>query len=854
MMFSRKSGLNWILSLTLILSLIAWPLFGPGPVYGADTATFSITPATITIGAGESFDVTVQLTTNAPTNAAGFQLSWIRSDGAASLTCTGIDKGSFYTNGILVGGGRYSDNSTIEQYAVGLLGSQQPAGTGPLAVVHLRATQPGTYNLHLFECQASLHGELLTSVTMDGQAVVPAGPPPQSPFGLTATSVMWNCVSLHWSDNSTDEDSFLLQRALDTGFPADNTTDMLMPADATDYTDNTTATSTTYYYRVVAHNANGYSAPSNVVQVNTPPPPPDLVLTQLTQTLYDDNSFDVRLIVSNQGTTQSPVSIAGIYIDGVHQPDFDLTISALNPGSSQTRVAGVFYAAAPDHNIRVCADNNNQVIELSESNNCQQNMMHVPWPDLAVSQVFENVTGNQFYVSFTVCNNGEKGCRGTTAAAIYINGEQKLIHQVPALAVGQCYSTSQPLGPWTVTLPAPVIRVCADALNTEIEMNEQNNCLQNTLPLPDLDVTGVSAQWVTPGLTYNIVYTVRNQGDGPAAASTTSIKIDGTVVQTVSCSALEAGSSDNRTVGPFTLTPDSDTIDITSDSGSAVFESIEDNNSVGIIWNGLPDLQVTALSKQWINQGRTYNITYLVRNLGTGPSAPSSTSISIDGQVIQTLPCSALATGASENRTAGPFILSPDVDAIVVTADSASTITEINETNNSQSDTLNGIPDLRVTQIAPRWTTEYTIYEIIYRVQNVGTYPAPASATSISIDGAIIQTLPCPALDTGAFDVKTLGAFTFSPEADILAVTADVSGDVAESNEINNMTELSWEVSPRWDINMDHVLDALDLSVFVGEWNTSGAPGWTRSDWNRDGKVDSLDFSGIFSTHWNEMW
>jgi hypothetical protein len=59
---------------------------------------------------------------------------------------------------------------------------------------------------------------------------------------------------------------------------------------------------------------------------------------------------------------------------------------------------------------------------------------------------------------------------------------------------------------------------------------------------------------------------------------------------------------------------------------------------------------------------------------------------------------------------------------------------------------------------------------------------------------------------------------------------------------------------PDWDLNCDGYCNALDLSIFVSVWNATGEPGWIRSDWNKDGVVDALDFSGIFTAHWGETW
>ena len=96
----------------------------------------------------------------------------------------------------------------------------------------------------------------------------------------------------------------------------------------------------------------------------------------------------------------------------------------------------------------------------------------------------------------------------------------------------------------------------------------------------DLSITEKSEEWVVEGSTYNVIYTVKNDGDAEAGASTTSIKIDGTEEATDPVPGLAAGASHTATVGPFTMSGDSDTILVCADKDNAVSESNETNNCV----------------------------------------------------------------------------------------------------------------------------------------------------------------------------------------------------------------------------------------------------------------------------------
>ncbi len=93
---------------------------------------------------------------------------------------------------------------------------------------------------------------------------------PGAPSGLVATSTgsLYNQVNLSWTDGSSNESEFKIERKQGTG----GTYSQIgtAGANATTFTDTTAEASTTYYYRVRATNANGNSAWSNEASVVTP--------------------------------------------------------------------------------------------------------------------------------------------------------------------------------------------------------------------------------------------------------------------------------------------------------------------------------------------------------------------------------------------------------------------------------------------------------------------------------------------------------------------------------------------------------------------------------------------------------
>ncbi|HTL73742.1 MAG TPA: LamG-like jellyroll fold domain-containing protein [bacterium] len=152
---------------------------------------------------------------------------------------------------------------------------------GTLAITNAGGFGPGTYTLITYG-GALTAGSLLVndapagyyyaiSTNTPGQVnllVTLPPPPPAAPSSLAATTISSSQINLTWSDNSTNESSFLIERSLNNvNFSQIATTG----ADATAYSDTGLDAGTTYYYRVRASNAGGNSPYSNVANATTIP-------------------------------------------------------------------------------------------------------------------------------------------------------------------------------------------------------------------------------------------------------------------------------------------------------------------------------------------------------------------------------------------------------------------------------------------------------------------------------------------------------------------------------------------------------------------------------------------------------
>ncbi|MBP7866306.1 MAG: fibronectin type III domain-containing protein [Acidobacteria bacterium] len=97
---------------------------------------------------------------------------------------------------------------------------------------------------------------------------------PAAPSGLSASAASTSQINLTWSDNSTNETGFKLERKTGSGGAWSQ---VATPgAGVTSYANTGLAASTTYYYRIRATNASGdsaYSNEANATTSTTPTPP-----------------------------------------------------------------------------------------------------------------------------------------------------------------------------------------------------------------------------------------------------------------------------------------------------------------------------------------------------------------------------------------------------------------------------------------------------------------------------------------------------------------------------------------------------------------------------------------------------
>ena len=138
--------------------------------------------------------------------------------------------------------------------------------------------------------------------------------PPAAPSGLTATAVSSSQINLSWTDNSADEDNFIVARSTTSGGPY---TDIAtLGANVTTFNNTGLAANTTYYYVVRASNSGGASANSaqasaTTQQIAAPAAPSGLTATtvsssQINLSWTDNSTTEANFIVGRSTTSGGP--------------------------------------------------------------------------------------------------------------------------------------------------------------------------------------------------------------------------------------------------------------------------------------------------------------------------------------------------------------------------------------------------------------------------------------------------------------------------------------------------------------------------------------------------------------------
>lgn len=458
---------------------------------------------------------------------------------------------------------------------------------------------------------------------------------------------------------------------------------------------------------------------------------PDLIVSAMKApaAITPGGTMSVASTVKNQGAGAAPASVTGFYLSTnatLDASDTQVgaeTVGPLAAGASlstssvlkvpATLGPGTYYVIAK-------ADNGTLIPEPLETNNTRAVATNV-LPDLVVSALTAPVTfslGATINVSNTVTNSGGVPA-AASVAGIYLstNSTWDLADQllatraVPALAAGASSADVTAVTMPHILLSGSYYIICkADPANAVAEVSETNNTKYVvTKVLPDLVISLLTTAAGAPGEPVTLNEQTKNQGTVTAAASTTSYYLSTNTAWDVADTLLlsrdvgELAAGAISTASPVAMipagvAPGSYYIIAKADSGAAVTEASETNNTKYAAIKIGPDLIVSALTvPSQVSPGRTYPVTATVKNQGAGavgentvlrfylstdPAYSPLTDVVIGAGSVRPLAAGATFTYA----TTTPPMPSMPVNVtyyIIAVADAASAVPESVETNNT---------------------------------------------------------------------------------------------------------------------------------------------------------------------------
>ncbi|HNP20253.1 MAG TPA: M12 family metallo-peptidase [Fulvivirga sp.] len=116
-------------------------------------------------------------------------------------------------------------------------------------------------------------------------------PSPETPTDLTAVLLINGHIELKWKDNANNETGYIVERS-----KADNANFQevsSLPSNSVSFEDSTLTELDTYFYRVKAVNAGGYSDLSNEISISNIPPPP-VAPTDLSAVLLSNQHIELK--------------------------------------------------------------------------------------------------------------------------------------------------------------------------------------------------------------------------------------------------------------------------------------------------------------------------------------------------------------------------------------------------------------------------------------------------------------------------------------------------------------------------------------------------------------------------------
>ena len=180
---------------------------------------------------------------------------------------------------------------------------------------------------------------------------------PSSPTGLRGSAVASGQINLNWTDTASNEDGFVLERAVTVGSYSEVAR---LAANTTEYSDTSVQANATYTYRVAAYNAGGLSSYSATLTISTLAAPGGL-----SANVVSKNQVDLMWSDLSEGET-------GFTIERTSGGGKNRTIEGLGSvGPGQTRFTDSGVTPNTSYTYRVQAFNADGVSDYSNTANAR---------------------------------------------------------------------------------------------------------------------------------------------------------------------------------------------------------------------------------------------------------------------------------------------------------------------------------------------------------------------------------------------------------------------------------------------------------------------------------------------------
>ncbi|MFN6484393.1 MULTISPECIES: CARDB domain-containing protein [unclassified Nostoc] len=534
-------------------------------------------------------------------------------------------------------------------------------------------------------------------------------------------------------------------------------------------------------------------------------------------------------------------------------------VNAIAAGATSSETASLIVnnaIATGNYYLLYQADGAGNAVESNETNNFASKAIAITQADLIIQNAVSPSTtavGSTIQLSYQVKNQGVGGAVATTTK-FYISKDNAFSTDdvllgsdgVNAIAAGATSSeTASLIINNAIAAGNYYLLYKADANGNIGESNETNNIVSKAIaingPKPDLIIQNISTpSLVDPGSLITVNYQLANQGTASADSSTTkfylskdtTLSSDDTYLsysRSYFFSGLGAGKyssesyslilSSNITFGNYYLL-------LQADSNGEIFESNENNNvTAKAITIAAPDLLIQNPSAPAsANIGTTIQLSYQVKNQGNGTAGVNTTrfylskdtslsseDISVGSDIIG---ISDIAPSAVISESSSLYLSSTITRGsyyLLYQADGFGSLRESNENNNVVAKAITiTAPDLVIADAsAPTNAAIGSKIEFTYKVKNQGNGNAGSSKgafylsrnTSFGDDDDIsigYDSVPITSLAVSAVVSRSVSwtiDTTIAAGKYYLFFEADGAGNVAESNESNNVVYLTTPIN-----------------------------------------------------------